>query len=163
MVHHLFQIVSLVAPSVFDRLLDRFPRADRQGMQTFAVDDDSLRTAAAEGGGETGLPETRGLLRAHTIDGLFRTGVWEMGPGVQTFKWDFDEFVHILEGETTVTAGGQTRTLRAGDVALFRAGLSMTWETPVYVRKVWCHRLRLRPLTRITRKAMRSRASAFPG
>jgi hypothetical protein len=30
--------------------------------------------------------------------------------------------------------------LRAGDAALFRAGLSMTWDIPHYVRKVWVHR-----------------------
>ena len=55
-------------------------------------------------------------------------------------KFDFDEWVHVLEGEAQVTVRGRTRTIKAGDVALFRAGLDMTWDVPKYIRKVWVHR-----------------------
>lgn len=155
MVHHLFQIATLVAPTVADRLVNRFPRFDRYPVQTFDPDDGAVAGATEQGGPELGLPVTRGLERAQTADGLLLSGVWESGPGKQTFQFGFDEWVYILEGEAHVTAAGETRTLRRGDVALFRANLSMTWEIPAYVRKVWVHRHRAGALRRIARRAAR--------
>jgi uncharacterized cupin superfamily protein len=163
-VHHLFQIASLVAPAIADRLAVHFPRFDRFAVQTFAPDDGLVATAPPQGGPEAGLPVTRAVNRAQTADGLLQSGVWEAGSGTQTFRFDFDEWVHILEGEAHVTAAGETRTLRAGDVALFRAHLEMTWEIPEYVRKVWVHRHRARPLSRIARRGSRlARRVGRPG
>ena len=63
--------------------------------------------------------------------------IWDCTAG--KFRWYFgvDETVHILEGEVTVSDdGGNTRTLRAGDIGFFPAGTWMTWRVEKYVRKV---------------------------
>jgi uncharacterized cupin superfamily protein len=155
MLHHVLQIASILTPGVADRLLDLFPRADRHALQSFDPSDGAVADEPWSRGPAVGLPATRAKERAQTMDGLLRSGVWESGSGRQTFKFEFDEWVHILEGEAHVTAAGETRSLREGDVALFRAGLEMTWEIPEYVRKVWVHRHRRRLLARVARSTKR--------
>jgi uncharacterized cupin superfamily protein len=158
MMHHhlmLLRALALCAPGVTTRLLDYVPGADRFGFQRFEPNDGAVATAPPSGGPECGVPVTRSVLRAQTMDGLMVSGVWESGPGRQEFRHGSDEWVYILEGEAHVTVAGDTQTLRSGDVALFRAGLPMTWEIPEYVRKVWVHRNRRRLLTGLPRLAAR--------
>lgn len=72
-----------------------------------------------------------------STDRTTNSAVWDCTAG--TFNWHFgiDETVHILDGEVEVSAPGfGKRTLRAGDVALFRAGTTARWHVPVYVRKI---------------------------
>jgi uncharacterized cupin superfamily protein len=126
--------VSRIAPRTAAVLLDRFPEADRAGMQVFALDAAGLRAE----GTRDGVTHTRP--RLHTIDGAIASGEWDSGPARHVIKFDFDEWVHVLEGEAHVTVQNVTRTIKAGDIALFRAGLSMTWNVPRYIRKVWVHR-----------------------
>ena len=116
-------------------LLDRLPHVDHDGIQVFTPNPDELRSVAA-----VGDPDTHSIVRAATLDHSLASGEWDSGPGQHVIKFDFDEWAHILEGETHVTVQGRTHVLRAGDAALFRAGLSMTWNVPRYVRKVWVHR-----------------------
>jgi uncharacterized cupin superfamily protein len=126
--------ISRIAPRTAAELLDRFPDADIKAMQVYRLDPNGLR--------EQGIPDgaTHTLPRVHTLDGAISSGEWDSGPAQHVIKFDFDEWVHVLEGEAHVTVQGVTRTIRAGDVALFRAGLSMTWDVPRYIRKVWVHR-----------------------
>jgi uncharacterized protein len=60
------------------------------------------------------------------------------GTGVSRFPWTYDmqETCYVLEGEVVVTPeGGAPVTVRAGDLAIFPAGLSCTWDVRVPVRK----------------------------
>lgn len=58
--------------------------------------------------------------------------------GVSTFPWSYDEKETCLlqEGDVTVTPdGGDPVRFGAGDLVVFSAGLSCTWEVHVPVHK----------------------------
>lgn len=60
------------------------------------------------------------------------------GCGVSTFPWTYDEqeTCLLLEGDVTVTPdGGEPVRFGAGDLVVFDAGLSCTWEVHAPVRK----------------------------
>ncbi len=60
------------------------------------------------------------------------------GCGVSTFPWTYDEqeTCLLLEGDVTVTPdGGEPVRFGPGDLAVFDAGLSCTWEVQTPVRK----------------------------
>ena len=85
-----------------------------------------------------GAPEARGTVLLQSADKLVSSGLWSCTAG--RFQWTFgwDEFVHVLEGEATITEeGGNTYTLKAGDSAHFPLGLKTEWHVPKYVRKVF--------------------------
>lgn len=87
---------------------------------------------------ESGSPVARGKILVQSADLCLSSGLWECTAG--DFRWTFgwDEFVHILEGEVTIREeGGETRTLRAGDIAHFPLGLTTHWHVPRYVKKVF--------------------------
>lgn len=72
--------------------------------------------------------------------GTFKTTIWDCTAGKFLWHYREDETVHILEGECIITGmDGVSRTLRAGDAALFAAGDCLQWHVPHYVRKfaVW--------------------------
>ena len=58
--------------------------------------------------------------------------------GVSCFPWTYDEqeTCLLLEGDVTVTPeGGQPVRFGAGDLVVFAAGLSCTWDVHAPVRK----------------------------
>ena len=60
------------------------------------------------------------------------------GCGVSTFPWSYDEqeTCLLLEGDVSVTPdGGEPVRFGAGDLVVFDAGLSCTWEVHAPVRK----------------------------
>ena len=60
------------------------------------------------------------------------------GCGVSSFPWTYDEqeTCLLLEGEVTVTPdGGEPVRFGAGDLVVFDAGLSCTWEVHAPVHK----------------------------
>ena len=62
--------------------------------------------------------------------------IWSCG--VSRFPWTYDEreTCLLLEGEVTVTPdGGEPVRFGAGDLVVFAAGLSCTWDVQVPVRK----------------------------
>lgn len=62
--------------------------------------------------------------------------IWEKE--VSRFPWTYDdrETCYLLEGEVVVTPeGGEPVTLRAGDLVVFPAGMSCTWDVKKAVRK----------------------------
>lgn len=84
-----------------------------------------------------GEPQARMADHSRSDDRASYTALWDCTAG--TFRWyfDWDETVHILEGEVHVTAeDGSVHELRAGDVAYFKAGTWATWRVETYVRKV---------------------------
>lgn len=83
-----------------------------------------------------GTPVARSVQWSQSTDRTTTTHVWDCTAG--RFRWFFavDEIVHIIEGSVVVTDGNRSsRTLRAGDAALFRAGSWFEWEVQEYVRK----------------------------
>ena len=83
-----------------------------------------------------GQPIARCAELSRASDGQAISAVWDCTAG--EFDWTFggDETVHILEGEVIVETEAGPRTLRPGDVALFRAGATCRWRVPVYVKKL---------------------------
>lgn len=83
-----------------------------------------------------GTPDARGAVLLQSADKLISSGLWSCTAG--SFRWEFgwDEFVHILEGEVTITEdGGDSYTLRPGDSAHFPLGLRTQWHVPEFVKK----------------------------
>jgi len=64
------------------------------------------------------------------IMGVYDWPVWEKE--VSTFPWTYDkqETCYILEGEAVITPddGSEPVTIEEGDLVIFPAGLSCTWE-----------------------------------
>jgi uncharacterized cupin superfamily protein len=133
--------VARVSTPAAASLLDALPEADVEGMQVYTPSAEGLRAQGSpDGAGSPERPMTFTRRRCGSIDGVLATGEWESEAGRHEIKFDFDEWLHVIEGEALVTVQGRTRLIQAGDVALFRAGLSMTWDVPRYIRKVWVHR-----------------------
>lgn len=62
-------------------------------------------------------------------EGMLLTGFWSHEPAVLPYTFFGDETVHVLEGEVTVDVdGGDSVTLRPGDVASFTKGQTSTWH-----------------------------------
>ena len=83
-----------------------------------------------------GRPAAKGKVLLQSADKLVSSGLWSCTAG--RFRWVFtwDEFVHVLEGEVSITEeGGKTYTLKAGDFAHFPMGLQTQWHVPKFVRK----------------------------
>lgn len=108
------------------------------------------------GGGGGGGPAARTLSRIKSPDGYFVSGLWDCTAGTLEITFDFDELVHIIEGEVTVRANGVAEILVPGSVAFFRNGLVTTWEISHYVRKMYVHRYPRHSLaSRAVRKLIR--------
>ncbi len=85
-----------------------------------------------------GTPRARGKVLLQSADRKVSSGLWDCSAG--RFQWTFtwDEFVHVLEGEVSISQqGGPTVTLKAGDSAHFPVGLKTEWLVPRYVRKAF--------------------------
>ncbi|MBI4794168.1 MAG: cupin domain-containing protein [Deltaproteobacteria bacterium] len=57
---------------------------------------------------------------------------------VSEFAWTYDskETCYILEGEVTVTPdGGESVTIKAGDLVVFPAGMSCRWNVVKPIKK----------------------------
>ncbi len=69
--------------------------------------------------------------------GVFSWPIWEKE--VSTFEWYYDteETCYLLEGHVIVTpeGGGPAVEIGAGDLVVFPAGLSCTWQITQTVRK----------------------------
>ena len=114
-----------------------------------------------------GTPVARIADHSTSSDEACLTAVWDCTAG--EFRWYFywDESVVIQEGEVHVTAqDGISRTLKAGDIAYFRAGTWSTWRVDEYVRKVAFLRKPFpEPLATLyrMRNAMRSKSQSVLG
>jgi hypothetical protein len=83
-----------------------------------------------------GNPVARGTILTQSADKKVSSGLWTCEPG--KFEWTFgwDEFVHVLEGEFTITEeDGASYTLSAGDMAHFPIGLKTDWHVKQPVKK----------------------------
>jgi len=68
--------------------------------------------------------------------GIASWGIWEKE--VSTFPWTYDqrEMCYLLEGEVIVTPDGEAPVhFGKGDLVIFPAGMSCTWDIRAAVRK----------------------------
>ena len=87
---------------------------------------------------QEGTPVARGTVLVQSADKLLSSGLWSCTAG--KFRWEFgwDEFVHGLEGEVTITEeGGAVHELGPGDPAHFPLGLVSHWHVHEDVRKAF--------------------------
>ncbi|MCB4322001.1 cupin domain-containing protein [Alcaligenes sp. 13f] len=83
----------------------------------------------------SGTPEFR-LWELECAGEGMSAGVWESTPGKWRFSNQHWEYFHVRSGVSIVTeAGGQARTVRAGDSVILRAGFQGTWEVVETTRK----------------------------
>lgn len=70
------------------------------------------------------------------VIGVYDWPIWNKEPS--TFPWTYDqkETCYLLEGEAVVTPdGGAPVTIVEGDLVMFPAGMSCTWEIRQAVSK----------------------------
>ena len=86
---------------------------------------------------EEGNPRARGLILTQTADKKVSSGVWTCEPGKFAWTFTWDEFVHVLEGEVTITEdeSGHIVTLCPGEMAHFPCGTMTHWHVVKPLRK----------------------------
>ncbi len=70
------------------------------------------------------------------VMGVYDWPIWTKE--VSKFPWRYDakETCYVLQGEVVVTPdGGEPVTIKKGDLAIFPAGMSCTWEVKAPIRK----------------------------
>ncbi len=68
--------------------------------------------------------------------GVFRWPIWEKEQSVFPWTYDQTETCYLLEGDVTVTPdGGEPVHFGAGDLVVFPAGMSCTWDIHADVKK----------------------------
>jgi uncharacterized cupin superfamily protein len=75
-----------------------------------------------------GRPAARGIVLLENHSGNIASGIWTCEPGEFRLTFTGDEFMHVLDGEVTITdESGHSLTLRRGDSAHFPHGLKSKW------------------------------------
>ena len=89
-----------------------------------------------------GNPTMKTWVQHKTIDGNVISGTWEATTGTWHAVSQFYEFVHLIEGQITLTPeGGEPVTMVAGDAFAVEAGFRGTWKIEKPVRKHSCIKL----------------------
>jgi uncharacterized cupin superfamily protein len=84
-----------------------------------------------------GTPTTRARRLMLVDDSALSGTLWETTAA--QFEWHYgsDELVMIVDGEVVITPpSGSTFTLRKGDVMFVSAGQVLSWNVPVFVKKL---------------------------
>jgi uncharacterized cupin superfamily protein len=114
---------------------------------------------------EDGEPHARSVPLAVSDDRAAVTVLWECTAGRFTWRYDFDETIHIIGGAVTICAPGEPdRRLTPGDTIHFSRGAVATWTVDEYVRKIaFCRRAPPRPLALALRvaRALQRRAGSY--
>jgi len=86
---------------------------------------------------ESGDPQARITILAHSDDCATSTILWECSAGRFTWRYSFDESIHFLDGGVRIRMGsGPWKTYGAGDTVHFSRGAVATWEIDAFIRKV---------------------------
>lgn len=65
-----------------------------------------------------------------------RWPIWEKGPSVFPWYYEFEENCYIVEGEAIVMGGGMEPIhIKAGDMVTFEEGLTCRWEITQPLKK----------------------------
>lgn len=86
-----------------------------------------------------GDPAGRGFTLYEDFEnGARGAGVFECDPSKTTYKLEFNEIIHVLEGEVTIEIDNGSRVdLKAGDIAFLPAGHLSTWTFHTKFREFW--------------------------
>ena len=90
-----------------------------------------------------GNPTMKTWVQHTSADGSMISGTWAATPGTWHARYAFYEFVHLIEGQITITPdGGDPVTLRPGDAFVVEPDFVGTWTIEAPVRKHFCIKLR---------------------
>jgi uncharacterized cupin superfamily protein len=83
--------------------------------------------------------EMWGRVLWRSADGTRATGVWHATPGTIRGTFLTDEVSYVVEGRLTVVTpdDGAGRDVRAGDVMVMSAGLTVEWRIHEPMTKLW--------------------------
>jgi uncharacterized cupin superfamily protein len=86
-----------------------------------------------------GQPTMKTWVQHTSADGRMISGTWEATPGSYHATYAAYEFVHIMEGEITITPdGGVPIHVGPGDAFVIEANFKGTWKIEKAVRKHFC-------------------------
>lgn len=90
-----------------------------------------------------GTPTMKTWVQHTSLDGSVISGTWEATLGTWHAAYKFYEFVHLIEGQITITPDGSPAvTLRAGDAFVVEPGFNGTWKIEAPVKKHFCIKLK---------------------
>jgi len=90
-----------------------------------------------------GNPTMKTWVQHTSADGTVISGTWEATPGTYHATYAAYEFVHLMEGEITITPdGGEPVVLAPGDAFVVEPGFMGTWKIEKPVRKHFCIKLK---------------------
>jgi uncharacterized cupin superfamily protein len=90
-----------------------------------------------------GAPTMKTWVQHTSIDGSVISGTWEATLGTWHASYKFYEFVHLIEGQITITPdGGAAVTMKAGDGFVVEPGFKGTWKIDAPVKKHFCIKLK---------------------
>lgn len=86
-----------------------------------------------------GEPAGRGFTLYEDFDsGARGAGIFECEPSTTTYQLEFNEIIHVLEGEVTIEIDTGSRVdLKPGDIAFLPAGHLSTWTFHSRFREFW--------------------------
>jgi uncharacterized cupin superfamily protein len=90
-----------------------------------------------------GTPTMKTWVQHTSADGSVISGTWEATVGSWHASYKFYEFVHLIEGQITITPdGGSPVTLRPGDAFVVEPTFKGTWTIEKPVTKHFCIKLK---------------------
>jgi len=90
-----------------------------------------------------GNPTMKTWVQHTSKDGSVISGTWEATPGTYHATYGAYEFVHLIDGQITITPdGGSAVTLKPGDAFTVEPGFAGTWKIEKPVRKHFCIKLK---------------------
>lgn len=124
------------------------------GFVASATDRDDWRAAPIEPSWIIdGRPEAEIVPIAAGADGLSSVVLWRCSEGTFRWRFDWEETVHILDGEVEVTLpSGASHRLVPGSIAVFPARTTAVWRVVRPVRKLAVCRAGIHPrLTKLVK------------
>ena len=90
-----------------------------------------------------GNPTMKTWVQHTSNDGSVISGTWEATPGTYHATYGAYEFVHLIDGQITITPdGGTSVTVKPGDAFTVEPGFKGTWKIEKPVRKHFCIKLK---------------------
>ena len=90
-----------------------------------------------------GNPTMKTWVQHTSADGSVISGTWEATPGTYHATYGAYEFVHLIDGQITITPdGGSSVTIKPGDAFAVEPGFAGTWKIEKPVRKHFCIKLK---------------------
>ena len=90
-----------------------------------------------------GTPTMTTWVQHTSLDGSVISGTWQATVGTWHASYRFYEFVHLIDGQITITPdGGAPVTMRPGDAFAVEPGFEGTWTIEQPVTKHFCIKLK---------------------